>query len=197
MTTVTGAPLGGFAAEARALAHERRIRTAVAASQTLLVIRILSVLLCIPLLPQPLPTVTLRLDQSHSLPLHLGGVSLGMVLLGSTLVSGLEMYLVARLADRKRYARFGVLAIEALAIVVTAGAVALGATLAALPLVASVVATCLLLRNQVRWAFRLQPRRNLAGRRQGGVYQGYAATPFDTPKPAQTVGYSVTQPRQR
>ena len=193
--SVTSVQLGGPAADARARAHERRIRTAVATSQTLLVIRILSVLLSVPLLPQPLPTVTLRLDPAHSLTVNLTGVSLGMVLLISTLVSGLEMYQVARLADRVRYARFGVLAIEALAILVTAGALALGASLAALPLAAAVGATCLLLRNQVRWAFRLQMRGALTGRRQGGVYQGYAAGPLGGGKAPQDVGYSVTRPR--
>ena len=166
------------------------MRAAIAACQTFLVVRILSVLLGVSLLPARLPAVELRLDATHAVILPLAGLNRGMVLLAVGLVSAVELYLVYRLADRVRLARFGVLLIESLAIVLTTIALAFGAGFALLPLVTAVGATCLLLLNQVRWAFLLQPKqRDLTGYRQGGTFAGYAAPSLETPKAPQRVGY--------
>ncbi len=74
----------------------------------------------------------------------------------------------------------------------TTVALALGAGFALLPLIAGVCATCLLLLNQVRWAFLLQPQqRILTGRRQGGTFPGYAAPSLETPKPRQRIEYQT------
>lgn len=174
---------------------ERRVGTAVAACQTFLVVRILSVLLFVSLLPARLPSVVLTLDSTHAVRLPLGGLDRGTVLVAVAAVSVVELDLVYRLADRRRVARFGVLLIEACAIVLTTIALAYGASLAALPLVAAAGATCVLLLNQVRWAFRLQPRqRTLAGHRQGGTFAGYAAPALDCPRTPQHVGYQVRRP---
>jgi len=195
MTYVPGSELGDAVSSGRAggaATTDGRVAGAILASQTLLVVRILSVLVCVSLLPARLPSVTLRLDSSHTFLLPLAGFDPGVVLLLVAAVSALELYLVYRLADRVRLARFGVLLIESCAIVATTIALAFGASLASLPLAASVGATCLLLLNRVRWAFLLQPRAsNLTGHRQGGTFAGYAAPSLDSPKPAQTVGYQV------
>jgi hypothetical protein len=187
-------PPGGAAAQAQAQRVERRVRAAVTASQMLLVVRILSLLLIVPLLPDPLPTISFHLGSSHLLTVPLGWLSSGSLFLVIALISTVELYLVARLADRLALARSGVLFVESLAIVATAGALALGATLAVLPLAAAVGSTSLLLRNEIRWAFILRPRQaDLPGRRQGGVYVGYAGAPLDVPKPPQAVGYSASR----
>jgi len=196
MTYAPGSELGSAVTleggHRQAAAIERRVGTAIAACQTFLVVRILSVLLFVSLLPAHLPAVVLTLDATHTLPLPLGGVSRGTVLIVVAAISMVELDLVYRLADRRRVARFGVLLIESLAIVFTTVALAYGANLAALPLVTAVGATCVLLLNQVRWAFRLQPRqRDLTGRRQGGTFAGYAAPPLDSPRMPQRVGYQV------
>ena len=171
---------------------ERRVGTAIAACQTFLVVRILSVLLLVSLLPARLPSVVLTLDSTHAVQLPLGGLNSGTVLLVVAAVSVVELALVYRLAARRRIARYGVLLIEACAIVLTTIALAYGASLAALPLVAAAGATCVLLLNQVRWAFRLQPRRRtLPGHRQGGTFAGYAAPSLDCPRTPQHVGYQV------
>jgi hypothetical protein len=178
----------------RAAAVERRVGAAIAASQTFLVVRILSVLLGVGLLPSRLPNVAFRLDATHGVVLPLSGVDRGSVLLLVGVASAVELYLVYRLAERDRVARSVVLLIESFAIVVTAVALALGAGFALLPLSAAVCATCLLLLNQVRWAFLLQPQqRILTGRRQGGIFVGYAAPSLETPKPRQRVEY-LTNP---
>jgi uncharacterized protein YqgC (DUF456 family) len=173
--------------------RERRIRGAIGTCQALLVIRIVSVLLAIGLLPPVLPSIFVRLDAAHVAVLPVSGLNRDAILLVVAALSAVELYLVYRLADRWRIARFGVLFVESFAIVITAGALALGSGFAALPLTTSVVATCLLLLNQVRWAFRLQPRRDLTGHRRGGVFAGYAPAPLDAPKAAQAVGYTVPQ----
>jgi hypothetical protein len=171
---------------------ERRVGTAIAACQTFLVVRILSVLLFVSLLPARLPSVVLTLDSTHAVQLPLGGLDRGTVLVVVAAVSVVELDLVYRLADRRRVARFGVLLIETWAIVLTTIALAYGASLAALPLVTAAGATCVLLLNQVRWAFRLQPRqRILTGHRQGGTFAGYAAPSLDCPRTPQHVGYQV------
>jgi hypothetical protein len=195
MTYVPGLEFGeasaGGGAYRHAAAIERRVDAALGTCQTLLVVRILSVLLGVSLLPLRLPTVVFRLDPTHEVILPLNGINRGMVLLVVAAVSALELYLVYRLADRVRRARAGVLLIESCAIVLTTIAVAFGAEFAALPLVTAVGATSLLLLNQVRWAFVLPPkRRNLTGRRQtGGTYAGYAAPGLEFPKTPQRVGY--------
>ena len=195
MTYVPGSELGDAVSSGRAgtaATTDGRVAGAILASQTFLVVRILSVLVCVSLLPAHLPSVALRLDSAHTFVLPLAGFDPGAVLLLVAAVSALELYLVYRLADRVRLARFGVLLIESCAIVATTTALAFGASLAILPLVASVGATCLLLLNRVRWAFLLQPRvSNLTGHRQGGTFAGYAAPSLDSPKPAQTVGYQA------
>ena len=149
----------------------------------------ISVLLAIGLLPPVLPSIFVRLDSAHVAVLPVSGLNRDSILLAVAALSAVELYLVYRLADRWRIARFGVLFVEFLAIVI-AGALALGSDLAALPLTTSVVATCLLLLNQVRWSFRLQPRRDL-GHRRGSVFAGYAPLPLDSPKVSQSVGYTV------
>jgi len=195
MTYVPGLEFGeasaGGGGYRRAAAIERRVDAAIGTCQTLLVVRILSVLLGVSMLPLRLPTVVLRLDTTHEAILPLNGVNRGMILLVVTAVSAIELYLVYRLADRVRQARLGVLLIESCAIVLATIAVAFGAEFAALPLVTAVGATSLLLLNQVRWAFVLPPRRrNLTGRRQaGGTFAGYAALGLDVPKTPQRVGY--------
>jgi len=194
MTYVPGSMFGEAATlgggHRRAAAIDARVRAAIAACQTFLVVRILSVLLGVSLLPARLPAVELRLDATHAVILPLAGLNRGMVLLAVGLVSAVELYLVYRLADRVRLARFGVLLIESLAIVLTTIALAFGAGFALLPLVTAVGATCLLLLNQVRWAFLLQPKqRDLTGYRQGGTFAGYAAPSLETPKAPQRVGY--------
>jgi hypothetical protein len=196
MTYVPGSDFGSpLPIEGRlghAAAVDRRVAAAIAACQTFLVVRILSVLLFVSLLPARLPSVVLSLDATHAVRLPLGGLDRGSVLVLVAGVSMVELYLVYRLADRRRIARFGVLVIESLAIVLTTIALAYGANLAVLPLVTSVGAVGILLLNQVRWAFRLQPRlRDLAGHRQGGTFAGYAAPPLDTPWTRQRVGYEV------
>ncbi len=133
----------------------------------------------------------MRLDSAHVAVLPVSGLNRDSILLAVAALSAVELYLVYRLADRWRIARFGVLFVESFAIVITAGALALGSDLAALPLTTSVVATCLLLLNQVRWSFRLQPRRDLTGHRRGSVFAGYAPLPLDSPKVSQSVGYTV------
>ncbi|HYA00979.1 MAG TPA: hypothetical protein VEK76_11595 [Candidatus Binatia bacterium] len=195
MSNGSGSELGALAAQARAAELDRRVRAAIALCQMFLVIRIMSVLLGVGLLPPKLPTVTIRLDPSHVAVLPLGWLNQGTALLAIAAVSAIELYLVFRLADRRRLARFAVLLIESAAILGTATALALGAAFAILPLATSAAGTCLLLLNQVRWAFRLQPAgRHLTGRRQGGVFAGYAAPPIDGPKPPQTVGYRARPP---
>ena len=195
MTHVPGLEFGeasaGGGGYRRAAAIERRVDAAIGTCQTLLVVRILSVLLGVSLLPLRLPTVVLRLDPTHAVVLPLNGINRGMVLLVVAAVSAVELYLVSRLADRVRRARFGVLLIESCAIVLTTIAVAFGAEFATLPLVTAVGATSLLLLNQVRWAFVLpSTRRNLTGRRQsGGTFAGYAAPGLEFPKTPQRVGY--------
>jgi hypothetical protein len=171
--------------------RDRRVAGAVATSQAFLVVRIVSVLLGIGLLPPVLPSIFLRLDATHVAVLPVGGLQRDVILLAVALLSAVELYLVYRLADLWRTARFGILLIESFAIVTMASALSLGAGLAALPLTMSVGATCLLLLNQVRWAFRLQRKRNLTGHRRGGVFAGYAAPPLDAPKAPQQIGYSV------
>ena len=173
---------------------DARVGAAIAASQTFLVVRILSVLLGVSMLPVRLPAVELRLDATHAVVLPFAGFNRGAVLLVVVLVSALELYLVYRLADRVPMARFTVLLIESLAIVLTTIALAMGAGFALLPLVTAVGATCLLLLNQVRWAFRLRPqRRALTGYRQGGTFAGYAAPSLDVPKAPQPIGYVAQQ----
>ena len=195
MTYVPGLEFGeasaGGGGYRHAAAIERRVDAAIGTCQTLLVVRILSVLLGVSMLPLQLPTVVLRLDPTHAVTLPLNGIDRGTVLLIVAAVSALELYLVYRLADRVRRARFGVLLIESCAIVLSTVAVAFGAGFAALPLVTAVGATSLLLLNQVRWAFVLWPkRRNLTGRRQsGGTFAGYAAPGLENPKTPQRVGY--------
>jgi hypothetical protein len=180
-----------------AAAIGRRVGTAIAACQTFLVVRILSVLLGVSLLPAHLPSVVLSFDATHAVMLPLGGVNRGTVLIVVAAVSMVELDLVYRLADRRRVARFGVLLIESCAIVITTIALAYGANLAGLPLVASIGATGILLLNQVRWAFRLQPRRRaLTGRRQGGTFAGYGAPSLDTLRTPQHVGYQVQRRTQ-
>jgi hypothetical protein len=175
-----------------AAAIEPRVGSAIAACQTFLVVRILSVLLFVSLLPARLPSVVLTLDATHAVKLPLGGLDRGTVLVLVAAISMVELDLVYRLADLRRIARFGVLLIESFAIVLTTIALAYGADLAALPLVTAVGATCVLLLNQVRWAFRLQPRqRALTGHRQGGTFAGYAAPSLDCPRTPQRVGYQV------
>jgi len=196
MTYVPGSKLGDTSASGggsqRAASVERRVAAAIAASQTFLVVRILSVLLAVGLLPLRLPNVTFRLDATHAVVLPLTGLNRGSVLFVVGLVSAVELYLVYRLAERDRLARFVVLLIESCAIVIATVGLALGAGFALLPLATSVGATCLLLLNQVRWAFRLQPqRRTLAGHRQGGTFAGYAPTSLETPKARQRVEYRV------
>jgi hypothetical protein len=195
MTYVPGLGFGEASAAGGGYRHaaaiERRVDAAIGTCQTLLVVRILSVLLGVSMLPLRLPTVVLRLDTTHEVILPLNGINRGMVLLVVAAVSAVELYLVYGLADRLRRARFGVLLIESCAIVLTTIAVAFGAQFAALPLVTAVGATCLLLLNQVRWAFALPTkRRNLTGRRQsGGTFAGYAAPGLEIPKTPQRVGY--------
>lgn len=173
-------------------AIERRVGTAIAACQTFLVVRILSALLLVSLLPARLPSVVLTLDATHAVRLPLGGLDRGTVLVLVAAVSMVELDLVYRLADRRRVARLGVLLIKSCAIVLTTIALAYGASLAALPLVTAVGATSVLLLNQVRWAFRLQPRlRALTGHRQGGTYAGYAAPSLDCPRTPQRIGYQT------
>jgi hypothetical protein len=196
MTYLAGSQLGGAAGAARAAATEKRVHSAVAAGQTFLVIRIISGLLLVSLLPAQLPTITLRLDPTNVLTLPLSVLSGGSIVLIVAAISAIELYLVYRLADRWRSARTIILIVEALAILATSSALALGSIVAALPLATSVGGTALLLLNQVRWAFRLEARRSLTGRRQGGVYAGYAAPPLDTPKPPQAVGYTAGRTRQ-
>src|SRR5487761_292254 len=194
MTYVPGAELGEAAAVRgwRTAAIDRRGHSAICAAQPFLVVRILSVLLGVSLLPLRIPAVALRLDPGHVVILPGSGVDRGAVLLAVAAVSAVELYLVYRLADRLRMARFGVLVIESGAIVLTTIALALGAAFAVLPLVASVGGTCLLLLNQVRWAFRLGlGPQHLTGRRQGGVFAGYAAPPLEMTKAPQRVGYQA------
>ncbi len=191
MTYVTGSGLRRTADEPAA-ATDRRVRAAIAVCQALLVLRIMSVLVAVSFLPAQLPAITVGLDAGHTFTLPLAGLSGGVLLLLVAAISAIELYLVYRLADRVRSARAGVLAIESIAILACATALAVAAAIAALPLVASVVACTLLLRNQVRWAFRLQhERRTLTGRRQGGVFAGYAAPGLEAPKLPQRVGYST------
>jgi uncharacterized membrane protein len=192
MTYLSGSQLRGpLDQPALAATKERRVRAAIAVSQALLVLRIMTVLMAVSFLPAKLPSITIGLDASHTVTLPLAGLSGGLLLLLAAVVSSFELYLVYRLADRARSARVGILAIESIAILACATALAVGAAIAALPLVASIVACTLLLRNQVRWAFRLQgERRSLTGRRQGGVFAGYAAPGLDAPKLPQRVGYS-------
>ena len=187
------APAPLVPAHSPAAERDRRVVSAVATSQTFLVVRIISVPLGIGLLPPVLPSIFIRLDSSHVAILPISGLNRDVILLAVALLSTIELYLVYRLADRWRIARFGVLLIESFAIVLTACALALGADLAALPLTTSVGATCLLLLNQVRWAFRLHPRRSLTGHRRGGTFAGYAALPLDAPKAPQAVGYTVAR----
>jgi hypothetical protein len=196
MTYVPGSKLadtaetGGGSHSAAAI--EGRVAAAIAACQTFLVVRILSVLLAVGLLPLRLPNVTFRLDAAHAVVLPLGGLNRGVVLFVVGLVSAVELYLVYRLAERDRVARFLVLVIESCAIVIATVGLALGASFALLPLAASVGATCLLLLNQVRWAFRLRPQqRSLSGRRQGGTFAGYAPLSLETPKARQRIEYRV------
>ena len=193
MTYLAGPEIGGAAALARTAAAQRRVRAAVATSQTFLVIRILSVLLLVSFLPSRLPTLTLRLVAGSVATVPLDGVSSGAALMVIAAISAVELYLVYRLADGARAARHAVLAIESVAILATSSALAVGATVAALPLVTSVGATGLLLLNQVRWSFRLSPadRGALTGRRRGGVFAGYAGSPLDTPKRPQSVEYTA------
>ncbi|MGA8014472.1 MAG: hypothetical protein WCB85_00960 [Candidatus Dormiibacterota bacterium] len=193
MTYLGGSDLGAAEAVARAEAVDRRVHTAIATCQWFLVIRIMSVLVMVSFLPQRLPTVSFRLDATHVLVVPLGalGLTSGMALMVIAGLSAIEMYLVYRLADRVRPARFLVILIESVGILVWASALAVGATLAALPLGLAGGAIGLLLLNQVRWAFRLQHQRELTGRRLGGVFAGYAGNALDKPKAAQPVGYSV------
>lgn len=195
MTYLAGSEIGGTAAIARAAATQRRVRAAIATSQTFLVIRIMSVLLLVSFLPPHLPTLTLRLIAGSAVTVPLDGVSGGTALLVIAAISAIELYLVYRLADGVRVARQAVLAIESLAILATASALAVGAGVAALPLTTSVGATGLLLLNQVRWSFRLRPadRGSLTGRRRGGVFAGYAGSPLDSPKRPQSIEYSAGQ----
>jgi hypothetical protein len=190
-----GSPRGG---SQRATVIDQRVDAAIVACQTFLVVRILSVLLGVSLLPSQLPTVLFHLDASHAVILALGGINRGAVLVVVGVASAAELYLAYRLADRKRFARFGVLLMESCAIVTTTVALAFGAGLAILPLATSIGATCLLLLNQVRWAFLLQPKqRDLTGRRQGGTFAGYAAPALDSPKPPQRIGYQVRRDAPR
>ena len=182
----------------RAVAIDARVGAAIAACQVFLVVRILSVLLGVSLLPLRLPAIVFRLDTTHGVALPLSGLDRGSVLLVVAAASAVELYLVYRLADRLRLARFSVLLIESCAIVITTIALAFGAGFAILPLVTSVGATCLLLLNQVRWAFRLQPtQRSLTGRRQGGTFAGYAAPSLEAPKAPQPVGYKARRGEDR
>lgn len=191
MTYLNGSQLRSPADEPAA-AMERRVRTAVTVAQALLVLRIMSVLMAVSFLPAHLPSITLGLDAHHTVTLPLGGLSGGELLLLAAAVSALELYLVYRLADRAPRARGGVLAIESIVILTSATALAVGAAIALLPLAASIVACTLLLRNQVRYAFKLRAQsRTLTGRRQGGVFAGYAAPGLDAPKLPQRVGYSA------
>lgn len=202
MTYVPGLQFGEASAAGGGYRHaaaiERRVDAALGTCQTLLVVRILSVLLGVSMLPLQLPTLVFRLDTTHAAILPLNGINRGTVLLVVAAVSAVELYLVYRLADRVRRARFGVLLIKSCAIVLTTIAVAFGAEFAALPLVTAVGATSLLLLNQVRWAFVLpSKRRNLTGRRQsGGTFAGYAAPGLDIPKTPQPVGYVTRQDGQ-
>jgi hypothetical protein len=197
MTYLAGSELRGSSAIARAQAVERRVARAVVIAQTFLVVRILSLLILVSFLPNQLPSFTLGLDRSHILVVPLNGLTGGTALLIIAGVSAVELYMVYRLAERSALARFTVLVIESLAILSTASALALGAELAALPLLAAVGATGMLLLNQVRWAFRLQRQRVLTGRRQGGVFAGYAGAPLETTKPPQEVGYSIPPQSRR
>jgi hypothetical protein len=191
MTYVAGSQLRSSNARPAAVV-EGRVRAAIAVAQALLVLRIMSVLVAVSFLPAQLPSLSIGLDATHRLTLPLTGFNAGMLLLIAAAVSSVELYLVYRLAERIRAARAGVLAVESIAILASATALAVGAATAALPLVASIVACTLLLRNQVRWAFRLQgQKRRLTGRRQGGVFSGYAAPGLEAPKAPQRVGYSV------
>jgi hypothetical protein len=196
MTYAPGSEFGNTATieggHRQAAAIERRVGTAIAACQTFLVVRILSVILFVSLLPAQLPSVVLTLDTAHAVRLPLGGLDRGTVLIVVAAVSMVELDLVYRLADRRRVARFGVLLIESCAIVLTTIALAYGASLAVLPLVTAIGATSVLLLNQVRWAFRLTLRqRALTGRRQGGTFAGYAAPSLDCPRTPQRVGYQA------
>ena len=196
MSYVPGSDFGSAvtieSGQRRAAALDRRVAAAIAACQTFLVVRILSVILFVSLLPARLPSVILSLDATHAVRLPLGGLDRGSVLIVVAAVSMVELDLVYRLADRRRVARYGVLLTESFAIVLTTIALAYGASLAVLPLVTSVGAAGVLLLNQVRWAFRLQSRqRGLTGRRQGGTFAGYAAPSLDSPRAPQLVGYQA------
>ena len=115
MTYAPGSALGeggGGGGNRRAAAVERRVGAAIAGCQTFLVVRILSVLLGVGLLPSRLPTLTFRFDATHALVLPLNGVDRGSVLLLVGVASAVELYLVYRLADRDRLARFMVVLLE-------------------------------------------------------------------------------------
>src|ERR1035437_6318063 len=196
MSYVPGSDFGSAvtieSGQRRAAALDRRVAAAIAACQTFLVVRILSVILFVSLLPARLPSVILSLDATHAVRLPLGGLDRGSVLIVVAAASMGELDLVYRLADRRRVARYGVLLPESFAIVLTTIALAYGASLAVLPLVTAIGATSVLLLNQVRWAFRLTLRqRVLTGRRQGGTFAGYAAPSLDCPRTPQRVGYQA------
>src|ERR1039458_8560171 len=166
MTYAPGSEFGNTATieggHRQAAAIERRVGTAIAACQTFLVVRILSVILFVSLLPAQLPSVVLTLDTAHAVRLPLGGLDRGTVLIVVAAVSMVGLGL------------------------------AYGASLAVLPLVTAIGATSVLLLNQVRWAFRLTLRqRVLTGRRQGGTFAGYAAPSLDCPRTPQRVGYQA------
>ena len=118
MTYVPGLQFGEASAAGGGYRHaaaiERRVDAALGTCQTLLVVRILSVLLGVSMLPLQLPTLVFRLDATHAAILPLNGINRGTVLLVVAAVSAVELYLVYRLADRVRRARFGVLLIASL-----------------------------------------------------------------------------------
>lgn len=168
---------------------EQWVRRAVATAQFLVVVRSMVTLIVIGLLPAYLPFMTVDVSSGNHLNLPLSGAARDSVLLGAAALSALELFFAYRLRARMEYARAGVIAIESVIAIICGIALILGADLAILPLIISVIACSLLLLNQVRWAFRLRPdNRRLVGHR-ANAYAGYAPPPPDRPKEPQQVGY--------
>ena len=163
MTYVPGLQFGEASAAGGGYRHaaaiERRVDAALGTCQTLLVVRILSVLLGVSMLPLQLPTLVFRLDTTHA------------AILPSTASTGAPSCWWSRPSPRSSSTSStgsptgcagrgsACSSSSSCAIVLTTIAVAFGAEFAALPLVTAVGATSLLLLNQVRWAFVLPSKR--------------------------------------
>ena len=165
----------------------------VAIARAVLYARIVSLLVVAMSLPAYLPGVVVHLDSRDAFTLPLAGANRWVVIGIAAIVSAAEVLLLGRLSRLSQLVRIPILVIEWTVIAATGVALSLGALPAALPLALALAAAYLLMRNNVRWSFRLQ-RRRLVGRRLTTLYPGYAAPSPDAPR-HQPVEYSVaTEP---